>query len=84
MGVPGLTAGFPAGGLLHHRLGSLGRVGGGGHRGIGGVAPEQVFEVAQPRLQVGDALLQGSADLIALDTTWTTCGTHGDTVVGVP
>jgi len=39
-----------------------------------------VFEVAQACLQVGEPLLEGSDDLIAFGTTWTTCGTHLDTV----
>jgi hypothetical protein len=57
--MPGLAAGFAARGGLGHRLGSVGGIGRGGDRGVGGVALELGLEVADLSFQDSDPLESG-------------------------
>lgn len=64
--VPRLGPGRTAGGLLGGQLGGAERVGGGGQRGVRGVAAELVLEVADAGLQGGEAQPQLGDGRIAL------------------
>src|SRR5262249_43734171 len=63
-GVAGLGAGRLARGRLDDGLGRLRRIGRGRDRGVGGVGAEARQGLAELRLQVADALLQGGRALL--------------------
>jgi hypothetical protein len=70
-GVSGLSAGFFARGFLGDGLGSTGWVGRWGRAGVGSVGAQAGVEVADGRLQLGNAAFQRGDPFVTLQTSGT-------------